>query len=51
MLEPLVRAGMEGLRKSKWQLGWPVEYLVVPIVIAVVIEVSRQLGLKEHDDV
>jgi hypothetical protein len=40
-LERLMRAGMDGARRSKWQIGWPLESLVAPIVIRVVLEVAR----------
>lgn len=44
-LAPLMRAGHRGLRASRWKPGHPAEYLVAPIVLAVVAEVSRMLNL------
>lgn len=44
-LAPLMQAGLRGLRASRWKPGHTAEYLVAPIVLAVVAEVSRMLNL------
>lgn len=46
-LQPFMKAGMRGLERSDWKPGLPVEYLVAPIVLQVLIAVSRECGLRE----
>lgn len=46
-LEPFMVAGMEGLRRTRWRSGDPVECLVAPIVLQVLIAVSRECRLGE----
>lgn len=42
-----VDAGMSGLLRARWRFGDPLEYLVAPIVLQVIIQVGRDLGLGE----
>lgn len=44
-LLPFLRAGRHGLDRSPWRPGQPPEDLVAPIVLAVLVEASRQLRL------
>jgi hypothetical protein len=46
-LLPFLKAGMDGLRRSHWRPGAPVEWLVAPIVLQVLVAVSRELRIKE----
>jgi hypothetical protein len=46
-LAPFMRAGMVGLERSDWRPGCAAEDLVGPIVLAVLVEVARQLPLAE----
>jgi hypothetical protein len=48
-LERYVEAGMGGLRRSSWRPGAPWEYLVAPIVLQVIIQVSQDLRFGEPD--
>jgi hypothetical protein len=48
-LAPFMRAGLDGLERSRWRPGqWTkIEDLVAPIVVAVLVEVAKQLPLAE----
>ena len=46
-LTPFMAAGMAGLGRSRWRPGDPVEYLVAPIVLAVLVSVSRECNLRK----
>jgi hypothetical protein len=46
-LEPFMIAGLDGLHRSRWKPGDPVEYLVAPIVLRVIIAVSREFRMGE----
>lgn len=49
VLAPFMRAGLNGLERSTWKPSqWrTVEELVAPIVVAVLVEVAKQLPLAE----
>ena len=42
-LEPFGQAAMRGLGRARWRPGDPVEWLVAPIVLAVLAEVGRTI--------
>jgi hypothetical protein len=46
-LERYVKAGMDGLYRSRWRLGDPVEFLVAPIVLQVIILVSKDFHFAD----
>lgn len=46
-LEPFAEAAKRGLRRSNWRPGDPVEYLIAPITLAVLVEVSKRCRLGD----
>jgi hypothetical protein len=46
-LAPFMRAGLAGLQRSRWRPSDNVGDLVAPIVLAVLVEVAKQLPLTE----
>lgn len=49
VLVPFMRAGLEGLERSRWRPSQftQVEDMVAPIVVAVLVEVAKTLPLAE----
>ncbi len=41
VLDKIMRAGMDGLRRSRWQIGYPPEYLVAAIVVRVLVVIAQ----------
>lgn len=46
-LAPFMKAGLAGLERSRWRPSDNVGDLVAPIVLAVLVEVAKQLPLAE----
>lgn len=46
-LTPFMEAGLTGLKRSRWRPSDNVGDLVAPIVLAVLVEVAKQLPLAE----
>lgn len=46
-LAPFMRAGLTGLKRSHWRPSDDVGDLVAPVVLAVLVEVAKQLPLAE----
>lgn len=46
-LAPFLRAGMTGMRRARWGPDLPAEWLVAPIVLAVLVKVAKNLPLAE----
>lgn len=47
VLLPFMRAGQEGLRRSRWRPGDHTDDLVAPIVLAVIVEVAKTFPLAK----
>lgn len=47
-LDPFMRAGMKGLNRSSWRPGDPVGRLVAPIVLEVILAVSREFRFASN---